>query len=191
MITRLRNCISWPSLLEIWRPTKQPQLTWRLLLLISMTIHRYSWAGKIRRYNVLKLTQQRKWEIWRKFAKCLAKIERSSKRPFKKWWFWPNGDLVKFRQRFKKNSNYVQRGPLKSGDLTKNRQRQNKNSNWMFKGTSWKSDDFDENGDLAQFPQMFNENSNYISQRAAWKVAILKKWRMWRKWAFDKKSPKV
>ena len=61
----------------------------------------------------------------------------------------------------------------------------------MFKGTSWKSDDFDENGDLAQFPQMFNENSNYISQRAAWKVAILKKWRMWRKWAFDKKSPKV
>lgn len=45
----------------------------------------------------------------------------------------------------------------------------------MFKGTSWKSGDFDEIGDLAKFRQRFNENSNCIFQRAAWKVAVLTK----------------
>ena len=45
----------------------------------------------------------------------------------------------------------------------------------MFKGTSWKSGDFDENGNLTRYRQRFNENSNYISQRAAWKVVILTK----------------
>lgn len=82
-ITRLRNCINWPSLLQIGRPTKQPQLTWGLILLISMTIHRYSRAGKIRIY-VQKCTQQQESQIWRKFAKCLAKIRR---RFWRKWRF--------------------------------------------------------------------------------------------------------
>ena len=36
------------------------------------------------------------WEIWRKFAKCLAKIKNVQRGPLKRGDVDENGDLVKF-----------------------------------------------------------------------------------------------